>query len=157
MQDRPEAENGGPAQPDIGARVNGIIEAAERAAAEILGGAEAKAHAQIEELTRESRELRDEADQYARDMREAAVAEAEAKARQLVREAEREAERIQQEVGQRHEALKREARMLEERRHRVLESLRDLSAQLQDALVEPSEMRRRDPSLEEALDVERRR
>lgn len=175
MQDRPEAENGGPAQPDIGARVNGIIEAAERAAAEILGGAEAKAHAQIEELTRESRELRDEADQYARDMREAAdsygtqhrrsseeearriVAEAEARARQLVREAEREAERIQQEVGQRHEALKREARMLEERRHRVLESLRDLSAQLQDALVEPSEMRRRDPSLEEALDVERRR
>lgn len=175
MEDRPEGENGTQAQPDIGARVNGIIEAAERAAAEILGGAEAKANARIEELTRETRELRDEADQYARDMREAAdsygtqhrrsaeeearrlVSEAEAKARELVGGAQRESERIQQEVGQRHEALKREARMLEERRHRVLESLRDLAAQLQDALVEPSAVGPRDASLEEALDVERHR
>jgi hypothetical protein len=37
----------------------------------------------------------------------------------------------------------------------VLDGLRDLAAQLQDALVEPS--RREDDSLVDALDVERRR
>ncbi len=47
--------------------------------------------------------------------------------------------------------------MLEERRQRVLESLRDLAAQLQDALVEPAEMARQDESLVDALDVDRRR
>ena len=46
--------------------------------------------------------------------------------------------------------------MLEERKQRVLESLRDLAAQIQDALVEPRE-RRRDEALVDALDVERRR
>src|SRR4030095_5722151 len=85
------------------------------------------------------------------------VSEAEAKARTVLAGAEREAERIQRDVGQRHEALKREARMLEERRQRVLESLRDLAAQLQDALVEPSDIGRRDETLEGALDLERRR
>ena len=45
--------------------------------------------------------------------------------------------------------------MLEERRQRVLESLRD-RAQLQDALVEPAEMARQDESLVDALDVDRR-
>src|SRR4029453_9436005 len=85
------------------------------------------------------------------------VSEAEAKARTVLAGAEREAERIQRDVGQRHEALKREARMLEERRQRVLESLRDLAAQLQDALVEPSDIGRRDETLGGALDLERRR
>lgn len=46
--------------------------------------------------------------------------------------------------------------MLEDRRQRVLDSLRDLSAQLQDALVEPAETARGDVLLD-ALDVERRR
>jgi len=175
MQDRPEGENGTPAQPDIGSRVNGIIEAAEKAAAEILAGAETKASARIDELTRETRVLREEADQYARDMREAAdsygtqhrrsaeeearhlLAEAEAKARVMLTAAKNEAEQIERDVGQRHEALKREARMLEERRQRVLESLRDLAAQLQDALVEPSRPGRHEGTLEQALDVEHRR
>jgi vacuolar-type H+-ATPase subunit H len=175
MQDRPEGEYGAPAQPDIGSKVNGIIEAAEKAAAEIVQGAEVKATARIEELTREARKLRDEADQYARDMREAAdsygtqhrrsaeeearhlLAEAEAKARVKLTAAENEAAQIERDVGQRHEALKREARMLEERRQRVLDSLRDLAAQLQDALVEPSRPGRSEGTLEQALDVERRR
>ncbi len=174
MSDRLEGESG-KAQPDIGARVNGIIEAAEKAAAEIVDGAEGKAAAQIEELTREASELRDEADQYARDMREAAdsygtqlrqsteeearrlLADAETKAKETLETAEREAERILGEVGERHDSLKREARMLEERKQRVLESLRDLAAQLQDALVEPAESRPREESLEEVLDVEHRR
>ena len=47
--------------------------------------------------------------------------------------------------------------MLEERRQRVLESLRDLSAQLQDALAEPAAKPAEDESLVEALDLERRR
>jgi hypothetical protein len=55
---------------------------------------------------------------------------------------------------QRHETLKREARMLEERRQRVLESLRDLAAQLQDALVEPVEKSRQE-GLMDALEIER--
>jgi vacuolar-type H+-ATPase subunit H len=170
MQDRSEGEHG-PAQRDIGARVNGIIDAAEKAAAEIVDGAQAKAAARIDELTREARTLRDEADQYARDMREAAdsygtqhrrsaeeealrlVADAEAKSKELVGAAELEAQRIQRDVVQRHDALKREARMLEERRQRVLESLRDLAAQLQDALVEPVQPSPREANLEEALDV----
>jgi hypothetical protein len=57
---------------------------------------------------------------------------------------------------QRHETLKREARMLEERRQRVLESLRDLAAQLQDALVEPVEKSRQEEGLIDALEIERR-
>jgi hypothetical protein len=46
--------------------------------------------------------------------------------------------------------------MLEERRQRVLESLRDLAAQLQDALVEPVETAPEEEALVEALQVERR-
>jgi hypothetical protein len=50
--------------------------------------------------------------------------------------------------------------MLEERRHRVLESLRDLAAQIQDALVEPAREtapQEGEEALMDALDVERRR
>jgi hypothetical protein len=47
--------------------------------------------------------------------------------------------------------------MLEERRQRVLEGLRDLAAQLQDALPEPTETAPQEESLVEALEVERRR
>jgi hypothetical protein len=39
----------------------------------------------------------------------------------------------------------------------VLEGLRDLSAQLQDALVEPRRPGPEDESLVDALDIERRR
>ena len=44
--------------------------------------------------------------------------------------------------------------MLEERKERALEGLRDLAAQIQDALAEPLG---REESLVDALDVERRR
>ena len=44
--------------------------------------------------------------------------------------------------------------MLEERKQRVVESLRDVMAQLQDALAEPVP---EEESLVDALDVERRR
>jgi RNA polymerase-binding transcription factor DksA len=77
-EDRPSE-----ARPDIGSRVNAIIEAAASTAeqierdartkeSEILRDAEARAAARIEQLTREATALRNEADQYARDIREAA-------------------------------------------------------------------------------------
>ena len=47
--------------------------------------------------------------------------------------------------------------MLEERKQRVLESLRDLAAQIQDALVEPAQSVAESEDLVDALDVERRR
>src|SRR6266540_1617330 len=135
--------------------------------------ADADAHVRIEELTREAKRVRKEADVYARDIRQAvdsygtqARREAEEEARALVDNAEEQArsvreaaeamaEQIQADAHRRHETLQREAKALEERRQRVLDGLRDLAAQLQDALVEPS--RREDDSLVDALDVERRR
>jgi chaperonin cofactor prefoldin len=75
----------------------------------------------------------------------------------MLRAAKKSAEELERGVVQRHETLQREAKMLEERKQRVLESLRDLAAQIQDALVEPTERAPREESLEEALEVERRR
>jgi vacuolar-type H+-ATPase subunit H len=194
MADRPEQDARAVAEqqrdsqihPDIGGKVNAIIEAAEAAAdeigqnarqeaREIVQQAEHQAAARIEELTREAVRTRAEADQYARDMREAAdsygtqhrrraeedalrvLADAEEEARKLSEAAQMKADQIEHDVGQRHETLKREARMLEARRQRVLESLRDLAAQLQDALVEPAEGAPQDEALVDALNVERRR
>jgi hypothetical protein len=173
---------------DVGARVTGILEAAEQAAEQIrsdslrqahetMRGAEADAQARIEELTREAERVRAEADDYARDIRQAvdsygtqARREADEGARQLVTDAEEQAratreaaqamaEQIQEDARRRNESLQHEARALEERRQRVLDGLRDLAAQLQDALVEPSRVAREDESLIDALDVdvERRR
>jgi hypothetical protein len=48
-------------------------------------------------------------------------------------------------------------KMLEERKQRVLESLRDLAAQIQDALVEPAQKAPESEELIDALEVERRR
>jgi hypothetical protein len=177
--ERPASESAG-----VGARVTSILEAAEQAAEQIradalreandlMQRAEADAQVRIEELTREAERLRLEADDYARDIRQAvdsygtqARREAEEEARALMQSAEdhsrsiREsadamAEQIQAETHRRHESLQREAKALEERRQRVLDGLRDLVAQLQDALVEPS--RGEEESLVNALDVERRR
>ena len=47
--------------------------------------------------------------------------------------------------------------VLEERKQRVLESFRDLAAQIQDALVEPVEKPSAGEELVDALDVESRR
>jgi vacuolar-type H+-ATPase subunit H len=173
-------------QVDVGGKVNAIIEAAEAAAQEIgqdarrearemLQQAEKQAAARIEELTRVASEARAEADQYARDIREAAdsygtqhrrsveeearqaLTSAEKKARELLESAKTSAEQIERDVVHRHATLQREAKMLEERRQRVLERLRDLAAQLQDALVEPTEKAPQDDALLDALDVERSR
>jgi hypothetical protein len=179
-EERPANESAG-----VGARVASILEAAEQAAeqirsdalrgaAEALRRAEGDAELRIDELTREAERVRMEADDYARDIRQAvdsygttARREAEEEARTLVNDAEEQAravreaaqamaEQIQADAYRRHETLQREAKALEERRQRVLDGLRDLAAQLQDALVEPSRASREDDSLVDALDVERR-
>jgi hypothetical protein len=67
------------------------------------------------------------------------------------------AEQIQADARKRHESLHGEAKALEERRQRVLDGIRDLVAQLQDALVEPARATREDESLVDALDVDSRR
>jgi hypothetical protein len=182
---RPADEKPANGSADIGARVAGILEAAEQAAEQIrsdalrqaretMRRAEVDAEARIDELSREAERVRAEADDYARDIRQAvdsygtqARREAEEEARNLVGGAEEQAratreaaqamaEQIQVDAHRRHETLLREAKSLEERRQRVLEGLRDLVAQLQDALVEPSRTMDED-SLVDALDVERRR
>ena len=85
------------------------------------------------------------------------LTEAEEQAKVVREAAQIEADQIQRDVVQRHETLRREAKVLEERRQRVLESLRDLAAQLQDALGESVETAPREESLVDALDVESRR
>jgi F0F1-type ATP synthase membrane subunit b/b' len=170
---------------DTGTRVAGVLNAAEEAAEtiraearrhadETLRQAKTDASARVDELTREAERVRAEADEYARDIRSAvdsygtqARREAEEQARKLLADAEDEARaireaaqemanQIEEGARRRHESLVGEAKSLEERRQRVLDGLRDLAAQLQDALVEPTS-RDVDDSLAEALDVERRR
>jgi hypothetical protein len=182
-----EDQRGSHSRADIGEKVNAIIEAAEAAAEEIGEKARREARAivkqadeqaaeRIEALTREASEARAEADQYARDMREAAdsygtqhrrsaeeealrvLSEAEEKARERLGAAEQKADQLERDIGERHSILKREARMLEERRNRVLESLRDLAAQIQDALVEPAREpapKEGEEALLDALNIER--
>jgi hypothetical protein len=108
--------------------------------------------------------MREAADSYGTQHRRSAeeearhvLADAEREAKELREAAQQKAEQIERDVGQRHETLKREARMLEARRQRVLESLRDLAAQLQDALLEPTDKAPQDEALMDALNVERRR
>ncbi len=170
---------------ETGSRVAAVLNAAEEAAEtiraearrhadEVLREAKNGAGARVEELTREAERVRAEADDYARDIRAAvdsygtqARRDAEEEARKIVSDAEdharatREAaqdmaNQIEEDARRRHESLVREAKSLEERRQRVLDGLRDLAAQLQDALVEPPG-RDMDESLADALDVERRR
>jgi hypothetical protein len=177
-EEKPANESAG-----VGARVTSILEAAEQAAeqirsdslreaAETMKRAEVEAEARIEELSGDAERVRVQADEYARDIRQAvdsygtqARREAEEEARALMQSAEDQsrsireaaeaaAEQIQADAHRRHETLQREAKALEERRQRVLDGLRDLAAQLQDALVEPTH---REESLVDALDVERRR
>ena len=180
-----EATSGRTDHGATGTRVAAVLNAAEEAAEtiraearrdadEILRQAKVDASARVEELTREAQRVRVEADDYARDIRAAvdsygtqARREAEEEARKILAGSEEQARasreaaqdmanQIEADASRRHESLVREARSLEERRQRVLDGLRDLAAQLQDALVEPTS-RETDASHAAALDVERRR
>lgn len=180
-----EATSGRPDHAETGTRVAAVLNAAEdaaetiraearRQADELVRQAKADAVARAEELTRDAERLRAEADDYARDIRAAVdsygtqarreaeedarkvLAEAEAQARATREAAQAMATRTEEDTRRRHESLLRESKSLEERRQRVLDGLRDLAAQLQDALVEPTS-RDANESLADALDVERRR
>ena len=182
---REEAADNRTDHAETGTRVAAVLNAAEEAAEtiraearrhadELLREAKDDAAVRVEELTRDAERVRTEADDYARDIRAAvdsygtqARRDAEEEARKILTDAEdhargtREAaqdmaSQIDEDARRRHESLVREAKSLEERRQRVLDGLRDLAAQLQDALVEPTS-RGMDESLADALDVERRR
>jgi hypothetical protein len=185
-QDQHEEDAGGRMDhAETGTRLAAVLNAAEEAAEtiraearrhadETLRRAKLDAAARGEELTREAERVRKEADDYARDIRVAVdsygtqarreadeearkvLADAEEQARAVREAAQEMANQIEEGARRRHESLVREAKSLEERRQRVLDGLRDLAAQLQDALVEPS-TRDMDDSLADALDVERRR
>ena len=75
----------------------------------------------------------------------------------MLEEANQKSEDLERDVVGRHETLQREAKMLEERKKQVLESLRDLAAQLQDALSEEPQGVPQSESLVDALEVQRNR
>jgi len=154
-----EATNGRTDHGETGSRVAAVLNAAEEAAEtiraearrhadEALRQAKAEAAVRVEELTREAQRMRAEADDYARDIRVAvdsygtqARREAEQEARNVLSDAENQARatreaaqemanQIEEGARRQHESLVREAKSLEERRQRVLDSLRDLAAQL---------------------------
>jgi hypothetical protein len=151
---------------DVGSRVSAILAAAERAAeelrveakrevSELLGRAESDAAARISELTAEAKSTRGDADDYASDVRLAvdtyasqrrreaeeegrrAVAEAEEQARAMRETAEDMARQIDGDAHRRVDELRQEIKLLEDRRERAFQSLRDVAAQLEDVLLRP--------------------
>jgi len=151
---------------DVGSRVAAILAAAERAAeelrteakrevSELLGRAESDAAARIGELTAEAERTRGDADDYASDVKVAvdayasqhrreaedegrrAVAEAEEQARAMRETAEDMARQIDGDARRRVEELRQEIKLLEDRRERAFQSLRDVAAQLEDVLLRP--------------------
>lgn len=169
---------------DVGDAVAGVLRAAEEAAEkirreahtqalDIVECAQEDASARIAELTREARQTRSDADDYANDIRAAVESygtqqrrEAEEEARQILADAEEQARatreaaqemahRIEGDARGSSERLREEVRSLEDRRSRILHDLRELAAQLDD-LVPELERARPDTELLEALEVDRR-
>lgn len=151
---------------DVGSRVSAILAAAERASeelraeanrevSELLGRAESDAAARISELTAEAERTRGDADDYASDVRLAvdsyasqhrreaeeegrrAVADAEEQARAMRETAEDMARQIDGDAHRRVEELRQEIKLLEDRRERAFQSLRDVAAQLEDVSLRP--------------------
>ena len=150
----------------VASRVDAILRAAEEAAdairaeardhaGSIRGRAEQDVQERISELTAEAERARREADDYASDIRlgvdayaaqerreaaeeaERARADAQDEARAMREAAEAMAKDIEAEARRRIDDLRQEIRLLDERRQRALENLRDVAAQLEDVLVRP--------------------
>lgn len=169
---------------DVGDAVAGVLRAAEEAAEKIRAEAQTQAReiverskgdaaTRIDELTRGAERTRREAEEYARDIRQAVDSygtqqrrEAEEEARGILADAEEQARatreaaqemalQIEGDARRHQDRLREDARSLEERRRRVVESLRDMAAQLNDLFpeLEPSA---RENELLDALEVERR-
>jgi colicin import membrane protein len=173
-----------PGYTDVGDAVAGVLRAAQEAAEkikaeartqaqEIVERAEGDASTRVDELTREAERTRRDAEEYARDIRQAVDSygtqqrrEAEEEARGILADGEEQARatreaaqemalQIEGDARRRQERLREEVRSLEERRQRVVESLRDMAAQLNDLFpeLEPSA---RESEMLDALEVERR-
>jgi cell division septum initiation protein DivIVA len=165
----------------VGDRVSEILQAAEKAAEQILARAQAEAldirgradedaAARVRELSAESERLRAEALEYARDTRLAVDSyadrhrrEAEQEARELLGAAELEAESVRRSAEEKAQELERErtrelraeALALEERRDRTLDELREIALDLRDTMEDGS-ARTGEGSLTSALDIRRR-
>ena len=118
--------------------------------------AERLAQERIAELTAEAERTRRDADDYASDVRVAVDSFASQERRDAAQEAERSRAAAQEEARAMREAaeamaqdiasrgasprreLRQEIRLLDDRRVRVVEGLRDFAAQLEDVLVRPS-------------------
>ena len=168
---------------DVGDAVAGVLRAAEEAAEkikseahtqaqEIVERAKGDASTRVDELTREAERTRHDAEDYARDIRQAVDTygtqqrrEAEEEARGILGDAEEQARatreaaqemalQIEGDARRRQERLREDVRSLEERRQRVIESLRDMASQLNDLFpeLEPSP---RETEMLDALEVER--
>jgi hypothetical protein len=141
---------------DVGGHVAGVLRAAEEAAAQIRADADAYAsdtrHAVDSYASQERRAAEEEARQT--------LAAAQAEARAVREAAEAMAHRLEEESQERRDRLRDELRVLEERRNRALDDLREIAAHLEDVLAgrpsasapEPSS-----PSLVDALSLKRRR
>jgi hypothetical protein len=141
---------------DVGGRVAGVLRAAEEAATQIRADADAYASDTRHAVDSYASQERRAAEEEARRTLDAAQAEARA-----VREAaEAMARRLEEESQERGEKLREELRVLEERRNRALDDLREIAASIEDALSGRAGTRAPEPSstsLADALSVKRRR
>ena len=168
---------------DVGDAVAGVLRAAEDAAEKIRTEAQTQAReiversggdaaTRVDELTREAERTRQDAEEYARDIRQAVDSygtqqrrEAEEESRRILADAEEQARatreaaqemalQIEGDARRRQERLREEVRSLEERRQRVVEGLREMTAQLNELFPELGSAR--ETEMLDALEVERR-
>ncbi len=139
---------------DVGERVAGVLQAAEQAAAQIRGDAEAYASDTRHAVETYASEQRRAAEREARQM----VTAAQDEARAIREAAEAMARQLDDESERRRTELRDELRILEERRNRALDELREIAAHLEDILAGgTSEPERGSGSLTDALSLKRRR
>ena len=139
---------------DLGGRVAGVLQAAEEAAAQIRAEAEAYAA-----------DTRHAVDTYASQQRRAAehearhtVTTAQEQARAIREAAEAMAGQLEEDSQRRADELRDELRVLEERRNRARDDLREIAAHIEDVLAGGSgEPERSSGSLADALSLKRRR
>ena len=124
---------------DLGARVAGVLAAAEQAAAQIQTEAEGEAERLRREADEYAKDVRAAVEAYAKDQRREAeeqarrtIADADAEARAMREAAQAMAARLEEEARRGTLKLREDTRALEDRRQRSLDELREIAATLQD-------------------------
>ena len=124
---------------DLGARVAGVLAAAEQAAAQMKDEAETEAEQVRREADEYAKEVRAAVEAYAKEQRRraedearAAVAAADAEARAMREAAQAMAARLEEEARRGTLKFREDTRALEERRQRALDDLREIAATLED-------------------------